>query len=272
MTASLKETLISKYSKHSEIVINRQKLLVSDSDIIWLMSKSIKNESHQIHIDYKSTSTLSDEAKVKGLTPYISLGIEDHIANSGQKFYQIPLSDLLNFAVPNQKDTPSRYIIHLSNTKNYESKQNILDRYLINEVTKSGVNIHIENSAYIDKKTYSQIENRRGQPVFRNNLIDIYKGQCAITDCTTISALEAAHVVPYSETNSLSQDQGVLLRADIHTLFDLYLISINPVTGVVQVDSSCCDYYKSYSGKKVKTLPNLDALHIHYTRFVEQKN
>jgi hypothetical protein len=272
MKSSLKETLISKYSKHSEILINRQRFLMSDSDIIWLMSKSIKNESHQIHIDYKSTSALSEEAKVKGLTPYISLGIEDHIADSGQKFYHIPLSDLLKFAVPNQKDAPSRYIIHLSNTKNYESKQHVLDRYLINEVTKSGFDIHIEDSAHIDKETYSQIKNRRGQRTFRNNLIDIYKGQCAITDCTTISALEAAHVVPYSETNSLSPDQGVLLRADMHTLFDLYLISINPATAEVQVGSSCCDYYKSYSGKKLKTLPNLDALRLHYTRFVEQKN
>src|SRR5439155_270636 len=42
------------------------------------------------------------------------------------------------------------------------------------------------------------------------------------------AALEAAHIQPYSENSSCRVTNGVLLRADIHTLFDLNLLGIEP--------------------------------------------
>ncbi|MGD8112974.1 HNH endonuclease [Vibrio sp. TRT 17S01] len=123
---------------------------------------------------------------------------------------------------------------------------------------------------YLDKETYSIIKNRQGQPKFRNAVLSLYNGACVITQCATPSALEAAHVIPYSETKSISPDHGLLLRADIHTLFDLYLISINPLSMIVEVDGSCCDYYQKYAGKKVNLKVCLSALEKHYQRFVEK--
>lgn len=77
------------------------------------------------------------------------------------------------------------------------------------------------------EKILASIVQRRGQAAFRKMLLAAYSGKCAITGCPVQETLEAAHIVPYrgSETNVL--DNGILLRADIHTLWDLGLIAIN---------------------------------------------
>lgn len=71
---------------------------------------------------------------------------------------------------------------------------------------------------------------RRGQPDFRARLIGAYGGRCAMTGCDAIAALEAAHIAPYSGPDSQHVSNGLLLQADIHTLFDLDLIGIDPRT------------------------------------------
>ena len=71
------------------------------------------------------------------------------------------------------------------------------------------------------------IVRRRGQPEFRRALIDAYGGRCAISGCDAEVALEACHIRPYRgpQTNTLSN--GLLLRADLHTLFDLGLLAVD---------------------------------------------
>lgn len=62
---------------------------------------------------------------------------------------------------------------------------------------------------------------RRGQPMFRERLLHAYGGRCAVTGCGLAEVLEAAHIVPYRGEHTQRVDNGLLLRADIHTLFDL---------------------------------------------------
>lgn len=71
---------------------------------------------------------------------------------------------------------------------------------------------------------------RRGQRAFRDALISAYGGRCAITGCEVLDVLEAAHIFPYRgpETNRVTN--GLLLRADVHTLFDCGLIEIDQDT------------------------------------------
>jgi hypothetical protein len=73
-----------------------------------------------------------------------------------------------------------------------------------------------------------EIVQRRGQPGFRSALIAAYSGRCAVTGSDAVAALEAAHIRPYSGPKSNHVSNGLLLRADIHTLFDLDLIGIDP--------------------------------------------
>lgn len=85
------------------------------------------------------------------------------------------------------------------------------------------------------KRTLASIVRRQGQAKFRKQLLSAYSGKCAVTGCAVEALLEAAHIVPYqgSETNVVTN--GLLLRADIHTLFDLGLLWINPGSLLVEV-------------------------------------
>lgn len=79
-----------------------------------------------------------------------------------------------------------------------------------------------------DQRVLASIWTRRGQPEFRARLIQVYGARCAITGCDVVEALEAAHLIPFAEEHGYALSNGVLLRADLHTLFDLFLLSINP--------------------------------------------
>lgn len=69
---------------------------------------------------------------------------------------------------------------------------------------------------------------RLGQGGFRSMVIDAYSRRCAVTGERTLPALEAAHIVPYSQTRGHDVRNGVLLRADLHRLFDDGYVTINP--------------------------------------------
>ena len=59
---------------------------------------------------------------------------------------------------------------------------------------------------------------------FRDALIGAYAGRCAITGCSVLDILEAAHITPYLGPDTNHVTNGLLLRADLHTLFDTCLL------------------------------------------------
>lgn len=85
------------------------------------------------------------------------------------------------------------------------------------------------------KRIEASIIRRRGQSAFRKQLLRAYQGRCAVTSCSLQQILEAAHIHPYlgDETNVVSN--GLLLRADVHTLFDLGLLWINPANLRIEI-------------------------------------
>ncbi|NEU82132.1 HNH endonuclease [Nostoc sp. UIC 10630] len=118
---------------------------------------------------------------------------------------------------------------------------------------------------------------RKGQSKFRHELIEAYKGKCAITGYSVDEVLQAAHIIPYlgSETNHPSN--GILLRVDIHILFDKYLLSIHPKNYEVIISPSLCGTdYEGLSGKKLllpdkdRFKPNSIALEQHYQTFLQK--
>lgn len=121
-----------------------------------------------------------------------------------------------------------------------------------------------------DDRVVREIWARRGQAKFRSELIEAYGGKCAITGCDEKEVLEAAHIIPYREEQTYSLNNGLLLRADIHTLFDLFYISINPNTGRVVVSSKLSEDYRSYNHKpmilpvKQEHYPDGEAISMHY--------
>lgn len=69
---------------------------------------------------------------------------------------------------------------------------------------------------------------RLGQGSFRVMVTDAYERRCAVTSERTLPALEAAHIKPYAEDGPLSINNGVLLRRDLHALFDRGYLTITP--------------------------------------------
>jgi putative restriction endonuclease len=61
---------------------------------------------------------------------------------------------------------------------------------------------------------------RLGQGSFRVIVTDVYNRRCAVTHEKTLPALEAAHIKPFSNSGPHTVQYGILLRSDIHRLFD----------------------------------------------------
>ena len=72
------------------------------------------------------------------------------------------------------------------------------------------------------------IRPRLGQGAFRVLVTDIYNRQCAITHERTLPALEAAHIRPYGDGGAHEAQNGLLLRRDIHSLFDAGYVTVTP--------------------------------------------
>ena len=72
------------------------------------------------------------------------------------------------------------------------------------------------------------IRPRLGQGAFRVLVTDIYQRRCAVTRERTLPALEAAHIRPYADGGAHEARNGLLLRRDIHSLFDAGYVTVTP--------------------------------------------
>ena len=102
-----------------------------------------------------------------------------------------------------------------------------------------------------DARVYAMraVHLRRGQPLFRARLLDAYSSKCAITGCSAVEVLEAAHVLPYRGEHTHRLDNGLLLRADLHTLFDCQLLWITPEHTVALAPALLATDYAELAGK-----------------------
>ncbi|MFQ5635144.1 MAG: HNH endonuclease [Gammaproteobacteria bacterium] len=82
--------------------------------------------------------------------------------------------------------------------------------------TKEGRELIVEN-----------ITRRRGQPPLRQSLLVAYDYTCAVTGCNAPDALEAAYIIPYRGKYTHHTSNAILLRADVHTLFDLGKVAVD---------------------------------------------
>ena len=71
---------------------------------------------------------------------------------------------------------------------------------------------------------------RLGQGTFRVAVMDAYGRACAVTTEHSLPVLEAAHIRPYAEGGPHDVSNGLLLRTDIHRLFDAGYVTVSPDT------------------------------------------
>ena len=116
-----------------------------------------------------------------------------------------------------------------------------------------------ENGETEDVIQKRAIKTRRGQNDFRNRLLVAYRRRCAVTGSFVDGILEAAHIVPHAEKTDYQTRNGLLLRADIHTLFDLNLLTVDTRYRVKVSKLLKNSEYKNYHGLRLNTVPELSA-------------
>lgn len=95
---------------------------------------------------------------------------------------------------------------------------------------------------------------REGQSAFRKSLLAVYPC-CAVTGTTAQATLDAAHISPYSGLQSNDVRNGLILRKDVHRLFDLHLLTIDE-SDLVRVSPEVTDEtYRKLDGRQA-TLPD----------------
>ena len=97
---------------------------------------------------------------------------------------------------------------------------------------------------------------RLGQGAFRLKVTDIYSRKCAVTGERTLPALEAAHIRPYSEGGRHDASNGLLLRRDLHSLFDAGYLTVSPslrleVSRSIREQFSNGRHYYAMHGSKI---------------------
>jgi len=118
--------------------------------------------------------------------------------------------------------------------------ETLLEKYLFLNPADEGKSQllleNIESPAY-GKSVLTKV--RLGQGAFRVLITDAYSRRCSITGEKTLPVLEAAHIKPYALSGPHFISNGILLRSDIHKLFDLGYLTVT-------------DEYKIEISKRIK--------------------
>lgn len=104
-------------------------------------------------------------------------------------------------------------------------------------------------------------KHRLGQGAFRLLVTDTYHRRCAISGEKTLPVLQAAHIKPFARNGPHLVQNGILLRSDIHRLFDEGYITVSPdyhveVSHRLKNDFGNGRIYYQYHGKELIVLPN----------------
>lgn len=105
---------------------------------------------------------------------------------------------------------------------------------------------------------------------FRTALLDLFDSTCAISGCKVLDAIDASHIRAVADEGEDHVTNGWVIRTDLHRLFDVSLLSINPNDGRVHISPDCMDSYKDYHGLTIalpKGAASLTDFTAHWTEF-----
>lgn len=179
---------------------------------------------------------------------------------------------------------PSDFKLNTVQGKSYETSTAIgrnlwaqigerLERWSAKLVTVGpATNAAVETARFGNPVT---IKPRLGQGSFRLLVTDAYNRRCAMTAEKTLPVLEAAHIRPYSEGGEHELSNGLLLRSDLHKLFDKGYLTVDPqdkkivVSGRIREEyENGRDYYalhghSIYIPKDLGSIPSIENLRYH---------
>jgi transposase-like protein len=115
------------------------------------------------------------------------------------------------------------------------------------------------------------VRRRVGQQRFRERLLDRYGATCAVTGAQPEMVLDAAHLYRFADRPEHLDDGGLLLRADVHRLFDRLVLTFNPKTWTTQVAPRLLERHESLAaldGRRIwvheSLLPDVELIEEHH--------
>jgi hypothetical protein len=172
-------------------------------------------------------------------------------------------------AVDSSDEVPVKIVWQISEP----SRQYKTTSAVTNEVNEPSLYITQAKNDDINETITREYKRRRGQKRFSENLFKVCQGKCCITGCTVKAVLHACHIIPHAESGNNDTSNGLLLRSDIHDLFDTHQIGIHPITLTIHIKKQLLN--SEYKSLKDKTLlprsegnnPDVEALKIRWRIF-----
>jgi putative restriction endonuclease len=144
------------------------------------------------------------------------------------------IRDVVFFPPDDQAEAPPDFARSIVQGKSYELQASGLETYFAELLAKLlGASLGLqadlawsrEGPVYGDPRL---APNRLGQRAFQGVVLEAYRGRCAITGEKIRPVLQAAHIKPLPSGGEHRLDNGLLLRSDVHTLFDQGYLSLDP--------------------------------------------
>jgi putative restriction endonuclease len=166
----------------------------------------------------------------------------------------ILLAEPFFFSEANWIQIPSDFSLNIVQGKGYSSKDGDTGEAVWRAVTdrlSADPNAHLNPGP----ATIAAVESRYGEPMlvrprlgqgtFRLIVTDVYERRCTITGERTLPVLEAAHIKPYGSGGPHQPENGLLLRSDLHTLFDQGYMTVDADQLKVVVSSRIRDEFEN---------------------------
>jgi putative restriction endonuclease len=184
---------------------------------------------------------------------------------------------------------PSDFSLNIVQGKGYSSRDGATGEELWEAVTErlsmslsANPDAGPATVAAVESDRYGEpmlVRPRLGQGTFRVIVTDTYERRCAITGERTLPVLEAAHIKPYSSGGPHELENGLLLRSDLHTLFDQAYLTVDAdqlkvvVSGRIREEfENGRDYYQLHGRairlpRETSSLPSREYLAFHNSLF-----
>ncbi len=172
-------------------------------------------------------------------------------------------------------ETPSSWNKSIVQGKSYNNEEDIgkniwqkiaqiLNKYLyLDSIEENKSQMILEDPSSPLYGNSILINPRIGQASFRVMVTSAYSKKCSITGEKTLPVLEAAHIKPYSECGPHFTSNGILLRSDMHKLFDCGYLTITndykvEVSSRIKEEFQNGKEYYKYHGSDLLILPQKD--------------
>jgi putative restriction endonuclease len=172
-------------------------------------------------------------------------------------------------------ETPADWGKSIVQGKSYDSEELVgkaiwnkvevlLEKYLyLNSIDEGKSQLLLEEPASPAYGNSFLTKVRLGQGAFRVLVTDAYSRRCSITGEKTLPVLEAAHIKPFSDSGPHFISNGLLLRSDIHKLFDGGYLTITnefkiEVSSRIKTEFQNGKEYYQFHGKELLYLPARD--------------